>query len=498
MRIQINWRSLSNDLSRFLLIPAGMALCSLPIALLSQEFFVVLPLTITCAIAAALSLILNHLGQTAKESPLYQILITVALGWALIAIMGALPLWLTALRLTDEATPTIEYFRNGLNALFEGFSGFTSAGLTMAVQPSQLPHTLQWWRSFMQWVGGVGVIVLALAVIEPTQSQYRLYQAEGRQTRLRLTMTRTVRRIWKIYIGFTIASMVLFRVCGMPWWEAINHGLTAIATGGFSITDGSMSSYSPLIKLAIMVVMVMGAISFSLHDRLLTTRRLNALLHNRQHFLLIVLLVIGTVIVTVDYFTFTQQWAVVDGAFQWFSALTTCGFSTQSIFFWSSSNKIILSLGMIVGGAAGSTVGGLKLNRVLALCEAIAWRFRRPTIKSHQVVMRFINRQPLTPSQASRQIESATALTLLWLATIVVSILILMRFVPAEYGLSDVLFEVSSALGAAGLSVGITGPSLHWAGKTILILLMWMGRLEIFPVLLMFVLPLNQLLTSRK
>jgi len=203
-------------------------------------------------------------------------------------------------------------------------------------------------------------------------------------------------------------------------------------------------------------------------------------------------------VVTVDYFTFTRQWNVLDGAFQWFSALTTCGFSTQSIAFWSSSNKIVLSLGMMVGGGAGSTVGGLKLNRVLALCEAIVWRFRRPTLTSHQMVLRFINGQPLTPSQASRQIENATALALLWAASIIVGVLILMRFVPAEYGLSDVLFEVSSALGAAGLSVGITGPSLHWIGKTTLILLMWMGRLEIFPVVLMFTLPLNRLLAGRK
>lgn len=495
---QIHWRALSNDLSQFLLIPAGMALGSLPIALLSQEFFVVLPLAATVAIAATLSLMLDHLGQTAKESPQYQVFLNVALGWALIAIMGALPLWLTALSLTDDATPTVEYFRNGLNALFEGVSGFTSAGLTMTVQPSDLPYTLQWWRSLMQWVGGVGVIVLALAVTEPSQNQYMLYQAEGRQTRLRLTITRTVKRIWKIYIGFTIASMVLFRVCGMPWWEAINHGMTAIATGGFSITNGSMSSYSPLIKLAIMLVMVMGAISFNLHDRLLTTRRLSALLNNRQHFLLMVLLVVGTVVVTVDYFTFTRQWSVLDAAFQWVSALTTCGFSTQSIAFWSSSNKIFLSLGMIVGGAAGSTAGGLKLNRVLALCEAIAWRFRRPTLASHQIVLRFINGQPLTPQQASRQIENATVLALLWGLSILVGVLVLMRFVPAEYDLSDVLFEVSSALGAAGLSVGITGPSLHWIGKTTLILLMWMGRLEIFPVLLIFTLPLNRLLASRK
>jgi trk system potassium uptake protein TrkH len=153
---------------------------------------------------------------------------------------------------------------------------------------------------------------------------------------------------------------------------------------------------------------------------------------------------------------------------------------------------------MIVGGAAGSTVGGIKLNRVLALIESISWRFRRPTLTAHQFVLRRIEGEPLKVAQASRQIEDAAALALLWITVITVCVLGLMRFVPAEYDLSDVIFEVSSALGAAGISVGITGPSLHWFGKSMIIVLMWMGRLEIFPVLMLLSLPINSLLQLRQ
>ena len=110
----------------------------------------------------------------------------------------------------------------------------------------------------MQWVGGVGVIVLAVALLEPTKNQYVLYQAEGRQTRIRLTMTRTVRRIMAIYASYTAISIALLYVAGMTAWEALNHGMSALSTGGFSITDDSMGSYSKPIQLLLIAIMIVG------------------------------------------------------------------------------------------------------------------------------------------------------------------------------------------------------------------------------------------------
>ncbi|MDB9525778.1 TrkH family potassium uptake protein [Oscillatoria sp. CS-180] len=496
MDIQIG--AVSRDISRFLLIPVGMALGSLPVCLLSQEWFALVPFVITVLSGGALSFLLYRLGHKSHDASLPQVFISVALGWAVVAIFGALPIWLTALSVGAEATPTLAYFQNGLNALFEGFSGFTSAGLTMVIQPSRLPVSLQWWRSLMQWVGGVGVIVLALALMEPTQSQYVLYQAEGRQTRIRLTIGRTVRRIWIIYTGYTVASVILFRIFGMTWWEALNHSMTAISTGGFSVTDGSMGAYSSAIKVTIILVMILGAISFNMHNQLLVRRQLLALWRDQQHFLLIVLLIVGSMLVAIEHYLTVGQFAWVDTVFQWVSALTTCGFSSQSIQFWSSGNKILLSIAMILGGAAGSTVGGLKLERVLALFESVVWRLRRISLSPRQMTLRHINGPPMKPEQASRQIEDATALTLLWIGCIVISVLVLLRLVPTEYSLSDVIFESASALGAAGLSVGITGPTQHWLGKCVLIFLMWMGRLEIIPVLVLLYAPWGYLLDSRR
>ncbi|MEM1254887.1 MAG: potassium transporter TrkG [Cyanobacteria bacterium P01_H01_bin.21] len=177
----ISFRGLSHDISRLLLIPAGMALISLPVCILSREWFAIAPMVATALITLALSGLLRFLGKKAEQTSLYRAFTSVALGWALISTVGALPLWLTAIKLGTDATPTVEYFRNGLNALFEGFSGFTSAGLTMVIRPSELPVSLQWWRSLMQWVGGVGVVVLGLALpVFQSASPVLLYTGPGK------------------------------------------------------------------------------------------------------------------------------------------------------------------------------------------------------------------------------------------------------------------------------------------------------------------------------
>lgn len=265
--------------------------------------------------------------------------------------------------------------------------------------------------------------------------------------------------------------------------------MTAISTGGFTVTDGNMSAYGTLIRLAIIPVMIAGSVSFNVHDQLISQRKLSALWKNRQHFFFLLLLGLGSIAIALETYSDIRQLAWIDSSFQWVSALTTCGFNSRPLQFWSSHQKILLTLAMIMGGAAGSTVGGLKLNRVLVLIEAVSWQLRRRTLSARQMTLRTVDGQRLEQAQASRQVEDVTALALMWLVSIALGVFILIPIVPNEYGLVDILFETTSALGAAGLSVGITGPSLHWAGKSTIVFLMWMGRLEIIPVLMVLYLP---------
>lgn len=485
-----------HDVGILLHIPGIMALLSLPVCFIFREFYAVFPFLLTTIASLGTGQLLYRLCCHAEQARLRHALITVALSWGLIPFFAAIPIELVAIHLVDtwEAAPlTIQLFQDPWNAVFETFSGFTSTGLSMALRPSELPQSLLWWRSFMEWVGGVGVIVLMISLLEPSTDAYQLYSAEGRQKLIGLTLKSTVRRIWWIYLFYTGLSILWFRVAGMPWWDAINHGMAGISTGGFTITDDSISAYSPLVQLAVIPVMILGAISFSVHAQFFAQRRVSAFWADTQHRALWLLLGLGMVALLLEHYWFRGRWLWVDSVFQWVSALGTCGFSTANVANWSTTSKLMLGTAMICGGAAGSTVGGLKMSRVAALMKAIIWRFQRVSLQPHQIMRYRLDGKLLTDTEANRRIESAAVLAILWLGLIGLGITVLLHAVPPAYNLEDVFFETASALGSVGLSIGITHPDLSWMGKLVLIVFMWMGRLEIVPVLLLLTYPLGLL-----
>jgi trk system potassium uptake protein len=480
-----------HDVGLFLHVPGVMAIASIPICIVFGEWSAMLGFLATAVSAIALGQFLCQTFQKTGRTELRHAMIVAAVSWALVPLIGALPFWITALQLVNvpNTTQTVLEFRDFWNAVFESFSGFTSTGLTVALQPSELLRSLQWWRSFTEWVGGVGVIVLVLALLQPNTDAYQLYTTEGRQKQIGRTVQATVRQIWWIYLLYTIASIVLLRIVGMPWWDAINHGLTGISTGGFSIRDRSLAEFSPLVQLAVIPIMLAGAVSFSVHSLLLTQRRFSPLWQDIQHRVLWILLGIGTLILMIEIYRFTNAWEELNALFHWTSALGTCGFESANLQSWSPSAKLLLTLAMIVGGTAGSTVGGLKLNRMVVLYKGVSWQFRQLIARPDQAVQYRIEGEPVSELEATRTIQAAAVTAVLWGVAIAVGVFILLHVNSAS--LSDVLFEVVSALGNVGLSVSITDPELHWLGKLTLIVLMWMGRLEITPVLILFTVLLN-------
>ncbi len=482
-------KTILRDIGLFLHVPGAMALLSIPICLLWGEYYAILPFIICGIIPLIIGQLLYRLfSPGAEKSKIHHAMITVALCWLIVPIIGAIPLLTIASNLAafPETPQTILNFQNPWNALFESFSGFTSTGLSVALRASQLPHSLQWWRSFMEWIGGVGVIVLVISLLEPTTDAYQLYSSEGRNKRIALNVKTTARKIWWIYLIYTIGSIFIFRIAGMPWWEALNHGMAGMSTGGFSVRDDSIGAYSPIIQMAVIPTMIIGAISFPVHYRLLTFRRLSALWSDNQHQALWFLLATGIAFLGLINYSFFGSPLWLHTVFQWASALGTCGFNTIDLYDWSDSAKLLLTLAMIIGGTAGSTVGGFKLNRLVFLCKAIIWRFRRILLTSHELMRYKFDDKVLNETEATRQVEAAAVLAFLWIVILIVGVFILLQLTLPDFTLSDVLFEAASALGSVGLSVGITSPELPWLGKLTLIIFMWMGRLEIIPVLILF------------
>ncbi|WP_036482038.1 TrkH family potassium uptake protein [Myxosarcina sp. GI1] len=486
-------KTILRDLGLFLHIPGVMALISLPVCLAWGETYAVRPFVI-CAIASlATGQILYRCCCSANASRTPYAMITAALGWLILPLFAAIPLVAIAneLSIAPGTSATILRFSNPWNAIFEGMAGFTSAGLSMALHYDELPRSIQWWRSLMQWVGGVGVIVLVISVLEPSTNPYQLYNAEARQKRIGLTVGTTVRYIWWIYLLYTVFAIFLLRIAGMSWWSALNHSFTAISTGGFSIRDDSIGAYGAAVKIATMVVMILGAISFPIHYKLIYKRRWKALVEDNQHQALWILLVLGIVGLWFLNYLANAPTSLLDTIFQWVSALTTTGFNTVQIKPWNEGAKLLMAIAMIIGGAAGSTTGGIKLNRFVFLFKAVIWRFRLIALLPHEMMRYRLDGEIVKEAEANRRIEAAAVIAFLWMVFLAIGVLILSQLQLPQYTLSDTIFETASALGSVGLSTGITHPDLPWLGKLVLIVLMWMGRLEIIPVLLLLSLPIK-------
>ncbi|MEE8200798.1 MAG: TrkH family potassium uptake protein [Candidatus Acidoferrales bacterium] len=480
-------QTILRGLGLLLHVPGLMALATLPVCLYFDERYAIAPFLWTAGISFAVGEAFYHLCQRAEAPRLHHGMVVAALGWLLVPLLGAVPILWIAHRLAalPDASLTVLAFTSPWNALFEAFSGFTGTGLSMALRESQLPASLQWWRSLMEWVGGVGVIVLMLSLLRHVLGVRHLYSSEAREEKILPSVTSTARTIWWIYLFYTTASVLLLRAAGMPWWEALNHGMTGIATGGFSVTDGSMASYGTGVRLLLLLIMVAGAISFVTHYQVLRHGRLSALWRDAQHKALWLILAAGAVLLLLENRWYGGESVWLDSVFQWASALTTAGFQTVDLLGWSPTAKLLLSLAMILGGVAGSTCGGLKLLRVVTLYRGLRWRFQRVSLTRRQLMRYQVDGEALSETEADRLVRAAGVLAALWATLLWAAVLFLLHIVPHGFTLSDVILEVASAQSNVGLSTGITHPTLLWPAKLTLILVMWMGRLEIIPVFIL-------------
>ncbi|MFW6358614.1 MAG: TrkH family potassium uptake protein, partial [Chroococcales cyanobacterium] len=316
------FKTILRDTGLFLHVPGLMAIVSIIVAIAFAEYYAIIPFIVTAVVSLTLGQLLFRYFYKAEQARTPDAMITAALSWGLIPLLGTIPFLMIASQVDTlpDTSVTLLNFQDPWNAIFESFSGFTSTGLSMALHPSELPRSLQWWRSFIEWIGGVGVIVLVLSLLQPSTDPYQLYSAEGRNQRIALTVQKTVRNIWWIYLLYTIASIMLLRIAGMPWWDAVNHGLTGISTGGFSIRDGSIGAYSPPIQMAVIPIMIAGAISFPMHYILLTKREVSSLWKDDQHRAFGIVLIIGIFLLLLVNYLQQAEFFWLDSIFQWVSA----------------------------------------------------------------------------------------------------------------------------------------------------------------------------------
>ena len=471
---------------RFLVVPGAMALSAIPLCLVENDTATLIAFSITAAVGFLIAGIFRFVPAKNDQST-HCAMATVALAWLAIGALCGLPLYLAA-RAAPAGSELARAYGSGIDAFFEGMSGVTSCGLTLSARPDLLPLSVQWWRSLCEWVGGVGVVVLMLALIEPAEHHDAFYRAEARSWRLEDSLRKTALRIWAIFMGLSVCSVIGLRLAGAPWWEALNHGMTAIATGGFTVRAHSFQDAAPMVQWTAVLFMAMGALSFRTYHRLFIDRLPPWRQSTQMRWLITLMLAGATALAGIVHLEAVDT-TVSQTVFQWVSALGTCGFTAVDLSQWGPAAMLLLVLGMVIGGASGSTTGGIKIARIVWLSKnAIKHLQNRMNDSTEPETYRF-NGQKVEPEKAVQHIRYAALLAGLWAVGLFCGWLVLLLAMPAAASM-HLLFEAASALGSVGLSSGVTRPEMPTAAKVCLAFLMWIGRLEIISAVMLFTAPL--------
>jgi len=339
------------------------------------------------------------------------------------------------------------------------------------------------WRSLMQFAGGAGIAVLLLsAVIGPRASG--LYEAEARNERFVPSVIDTSKIFLRLYLIYFITGIFLYVITGMSWFDAVNHAMAALSTGGFSTVPDSIGHWNSIqIEAVTIVLMLLGATNFSTHFALWHDRKIRALLDN-EFILFFTLLGIAVpllsfVLINSLYQSISSTFRI--SLFQAFSALSTTGFQTVSLTPWIQPAIFVMILLMIVGGNTGATAGGLKLYRFSVVLKSIYWSIQYQIYPKTAVIRHSINKQGKILLLNNDHVIEVLTYTFLYLFTYLVGVLI---FLFSGFPLRESLFEFASALGTVGLSTGATGPGMPAASKVAQIFGMWLGRLEFIAIIM--------------
>ena len=406
-------------------------------------------------------------------------MVCVAVSWLVLSLVGAIPFYVS------EAIPSY------IDALFETVSGFTTTGASILPEVEHMAKGLMYWRSFTHWVGGMGVLVFLLAIAPSKGNEQgftmHLLRAESPGPsvgKLVPKMRKTAAILYFLYITLTVLDFLFLIVGGMPVFDAVCTSFGTAGTGGFGIKNDSIASYSPYLQNVTTVFMLLFGVNFSCYY-LLTQRQIKNVLKDEELrlYVLIVLGSIGLIVWNLGGFYPTLEETVRHAAFQVSSIITTTGFATTDFDLWPSFSKTILLCLMVIGACAGSTGGGLKVARVLLLFKSL---------KRNIAQMLHPRKVQVIRNNGSVVSERIVANTNAYLCAYVVLMFGSFVLISLDgYSVGTNFSAVLSCLNNIGPGMELVGPTCNFSifsafSKLVLILDMLLGRLEIFPILVLF------------
>jgi trk system potassium uptake protein TrkH len=397
-------------------------------------------------------------------------LVVVALGYLLTALLMSWPLSCEGVSLLD--------------AFFQSVSAITTTGLSTAGSVAARSESFLFASAWMQWYGGLVVVVLAVLLMEPGVSARHLAGTEQDQSDLEAGTRERARWALRIYLALTAAGWLLLVALGGGALDSLLHVLSGVSTGGFSTHDDSLAGFGGrLAQLGLMAASLAGAIPFSSYRALMSrpaagSSRLRAFLDAETIALLVFCLALALWLAATMSLLGDMPWreSLWSAPLLAISAQSTAGFTPIDVGGLEASAKLALILSMFVGGGVGSTAGGIKVMRLLLMARIAQLFVLRPALPRHAVVTTRLN---------GRGLEQDDLRQVLGIVTLFIAVILCSwaAFLLYEYDALDALFEVVSATGTVGLTTGLSGPRLEPALKAVLCLDMWMGRLEILAVL---------------
>ncbi len=463
----------------FLLLVEGVAmLLALLVSLIYSEYDLIAFL-IAAGVNIVLGLSIVSLTRNAvKEIGKKEGFIIVSLVWIVFSFFGSLPYVISG------AIPSFT------DAFFETISGFTTTGATVLANIEELPHGILFWRSITQWLGGMGIIVLSLAVLPVFGiGGMQLYMAEvpgPTPDRISPRIRQTAKTLWVIYLGFTVAEALLLWIGGMTIFDAVCHSFTTMSTGGFSTKQASIAHWSsPFIHYVIILFMFIAGTNFTLSYMAIQGKLKRAT--KDEEFKYYSLFIAGFTIIIFLGLLITEQAGMEksfrNAFFQIVSIITTTGYITDDYLLWSPVLTILIFALFFFGGSAGSTAGGIKIMRIVLLIKNSYYELRR-MLHPNAIIPVKINKR----SVDAKIIMNVLAFFIFYFIIFGISTII---FSLMEPDMESAMGAVASCLGNIGPGIGNVGPVENYMhvkplGKWFLSFLMLLGRLELFTVLVLF------------
>ena len=475
----INFRIISKILGSLLFIEAFFMGCCLAMSLSFHEDDV-MAFIMSSLLTFGFACLFLCFGRDASNSlSRRDAYVVVTLAWVVFSFFGMFPFLIHG------------SVNNITDAYFETMSGFTTTGATVIDDVESLPRGLLFWRSLMQWIGGLGIVFFTVALLpQLVGGSVKVFAAEATgpmRSKMHPRLSTSAKWIWSIYILLTIACAVSFWAAGMEWFEATNYSMSTTATGGFSIHNGTIFLASPLIEYLAILFQFLAGINFTLLYMSIFKMRIGSLLQNSEFRFYVLVIVLSTAAimgVLIAQKGYELEPAFRSSLFQVVSTITTTGLSNTDAGAWPHITWVILMVLMFVGACAGSTTGGFKSIRVMMLLKVMRNEFRH-----------IIHPNAVLPVKMSGQsIPQTKLVSLLAIFTLYVIALLLVTAIMIVSGI-DFTNAITIALSlisnvGAGLDTNI-GPQMSWADlsmgiKWLCSMLMLVGRLEIVAVLVLF------------